>query len=613
METAKHPSGGQERQYAFVFVCQQGELELKALLLAASLRRFLRCRYQLIAAIPTPAREWGTPSDATISALREMGVRVVPIANPLGRDYAFANKIACVQIAVEADKLVFLDSDILCIRDFADEPRFDLALNLKPADHMTYSVDEDIWRKVYAIAGVPLPAIRLPATASQEFSLPYFNAGFVSLDAKLNLGTAWEECFRRLSVANDIANINSPPPHQAFWIDQVSLSVAIAKLQLPYDCLDERYNFPANLKPLDTRRLPYFCHYHSAEVIEQEPMLLQCVHSLMEETNGIRDRASVSPNWRFLLDSPRSLKKHSAQRLPPFLSALTGRPAAKAHRVCDEKPNILITGIPRSGTSYLCNLLHRYSNCVVVNEPVELLTTLAQELVPWSIPRLYRKLRSDICAGRPISNKLHQGAVTHDTRVSAETSDYIPAIDSEDFVLGTKNTIAYLTRLEGIRRVLPDVRVIVCIRDPFDTIASWKTSFPHLRDADISGLPVGNEREPWLTAAQRQALRQIIEIEDLAQRRARRWHYFAERILDQGHTVTLVRYDEMVTNPAQTLTKILSDLPKGKLREPVQPSRIRSAAHRLNASECQAIRAICSQSAAALGLLGDPCFAVSET
>jgi hypothetical protein len=208
---------------------------------------------------------------------------------------------------------------------------------------------------------------------------------------------------------------------------------------------------------------------------------------------------------------------------------------------------------------------------------------------------------------------LHQGVVTHDTRVSAETSDYIPAIDSEHFVLGTKNTIAYLTRLEGIRRVLPDVRVIVCIRDPFDTIASWKTSFPHLRDVDISGLPVGNEREPWLTAAQRQALQQIIDIEDLAQRRARRWHYFAERILDQGHRVTLVRYYEMVTNPAQTLTKILSDLPKGKLREPVQPSRIRSAAHRLNASECQAIRAICSQSAAALGLLGDPCFAVSET
>ncbi len=529
-------------------------------------------------------------------------MRVVPIVNPLGREYPFANKIACAQIAVQADKLVFLDSDILCIRDFADESRFALPINLKPADYMTYSVKEDVWRKVYEIAGVPPPTMRLPATASQEFSLPYFNAGFVSLDPKLNLGTAWEECFRRLSVANDIANLNSPPPHQAFWIDQVSLSVAIAKLQLPYDCLDERYNFPANLKPLDTRRLPYFCHYHSAEVIEQEPVLLQCVQSLMEETNGIPDRARVSPNWRFLLDSPRSLKKHSAQRLPSFLSALTGRPAAKAHRVCDEKADILITGIPRSGTSYLCNLLHRYSNCVVVNEPVELLVVLAQEVVPWSIPRLYRKLRSDISAGRPISNKLQQGVVTHDTLLSAETSDYIPAIDAEDFVLGTKNTIAYLTRFEGIRRVMPDVRVIVCIRDPFDTIASWKTSFPHLRDVDISGLPVGNEREPWLTVAQRQALEQIIDTDDLAQRRARRWHYFAERILDQGNTVTLVRYDEMVINPEHALTKILSGFPKGKLREPVQPSSIRSAAYQLDASERQAIRAICSQSAAALGL-----------
>lgn len=539
-------------------------------------------------------------------------MRVVPFVNPLGRDYSFANKIACVQIAVEADKLIFLDSDILCIRDFADEPRFDLPINLKPADHMTYSVDDDVWQKVYEVAGVPLPSMRLPATASQEFSLPYFNAGFVSLDAKLNLGMTWEECFRQLSVENEIANINSPPPHQAYWIDQVSLSVAIAKLQLPYDCLDERYNFPANLKSLDTQRLPYFCHYHFADVIEQEPVLLQCVRSLMEETTGIRDLVNASSSWRFLLDSPRSVKGHSPQGLPSLLSAFTGRPASKAHIVCNEAPNILITGIPRSGTSYLCNLLHRYSNCVVVNEPAEMLTTLGQELLPWSIPRLYRKLRSDICAGRPISNKLHQGEVTHDTVLSAETSDYTPAVDAEDFVLGTKNTIAYLTRLEGIRRVMPDVRVIVCIRDPFDTIASWKTSFPHLRDVDISGLPVGNEREPWLTALQREALQRIIDIEDLAQRRARRWHYFAERILDQGNTVTLVRYDEIVINPEQTLTKILGDLPKGKLREPVQPSRARSAEHQLDASERQAIGAICSQSAAALGLLGGPCFATSE-
>ena len=47
-------------RYCFVFVCQQGDLELKARLLAASLRHFLRCDFELVAALPTP--DAGCPS-----------------------------------------------------------------------------------------------------------------------------------------------------------------------------------------------------------------------------------------------------------------------------------------------------------------------------------------------------------------------------------------------------------------------------------------------------------------------------------------------------------------------------------------------------------------------
>jgi hypothetical protein len=586
------------RRYAFVFVCQHGAMEAKALLLAASLKRFLRCKYELVAAIPDPFDQTERPSAESLRLLDTMDVRCVGITNPLGGDYAFGNKLACLQIATDADKLVFVDSDVVCMREFNDEPRFQIPFNAKPADHMTYATDEDVWRQVYDTAGVPYPSMRLPATVSNEFAPPYFNAGWLAIDRGSELSVAWVECCRRIETNETLATRNSPPPHRTYWLDQVGLGVAVAKLNLEFDCLDERYNYPANLKPLDETQLPYFCHYHFPEVVEQEPALRRLIDSLTSEYAGLRAHLASFPDWNSVL-----ARKPTMTNTKLGVSSV-GRLLRRRVRTSQRKPaDLLITGIPRSGTSYLCNLLHRYSNCVVINEPLELLDILAREATPWSVARLYRRLRADIRGGRPVENKLSQGQVTTDTSAHGEVSMYTPRVDGDDFVLGTKNTVAYLTRLEGVRRVMPHVRIIACVRDPADTIASWKNSFPHLCDVDISGLPVGNEREPWLTGVQRDDLLRIINAGDLAQRRALRWRYLAERILEHRDHVTIVHYDAIVTDPHTVVMAILDGMPKGKLRVPLASSAVRSASHTLDAADRQAIRAICFQSATDLGFL----------
>jgi len=83
-------------RYAFVFVCQAGEIEAKALLLAASLKNVLHCQYELIAAVPSPASIWGELSPDTRRQLDEFGVRIVPIENPIDPDYGIGNKLACI-------------------------------------------------------------------------------------------------------------------------------------------------------------------------------------------------------------------------------------------------------------------------------------------------------------------------------------------------------------------------------------------------------------------------------------------------------------------------------------------------------------------------------------
>lgn len=567
------------RHYAFVFICQAGELEFKAAFLAASLKRYLRCRYELIAALPHPPEVWGTPSPRTLTLLAELGVRTAPITNEFGIDYPHGNKLACLEVPTAAEKIVFLDSDIVALREFTDEPRFGIAFNAKPADLQTYSTDEGIWGEVYETAGAPFPSLRVPSSVSREIGLPYFNAGVIAVNASANLGPVWRECARRVRANERLAGVNSPPPHKHLWLDQISLPVALHRLGLEIDCLDERYNFPTHLKPLNEEALPFFCHYHHLGVIAREPALRDLLHSLGEEYSALADLAQ------------RYGKEHFQSPPPARKSIARGKPA-----------DLLITGIPRSGTSYLCHLLHRYSNCVILNEPAEILQILANETAPWGIPLFYRNSRSHVERGIPLQNKLDQGKVTQDTALNNELSPYLPEVDNEQFILGTKNTLAYLARLEALRRVMPHARVIACVRDPFDAIGSWKTSFPHLRDARLSQFAVGKPEEPWLSNDQRRKLELIAATEDPAQRRALLWNYLGERILEQGDAVIRVNYADLVHKPAEVLARILGDWDAGVLREPITSSQLRNGKERLDAADRQAIRAICSQTAAELGL-----------
>lgn len=108
-------------KYCFIFVCQQGSLELESMLLAASLKRYLRCDYECVAAIPQPATQWGTVSEDTLVFMHDLGVRTVPITNRINENYPVGNKVACLGIDTPADKLIFLDSDILCGQEFSPD------------------------------------------------------------------------------------------------------------------------------------------------------------------------------------------------------------------------------------------------------------------------------------------------------------------------------------------------------------------------------------------------------------------------------------------------------------------------------------------------------------
>ena len=539
-----------ERTYAFIFI-SHGVLEAESLLLAASLRRYLRCDYELIAAVTTHADLWGEPSEQALALFQELGVRTAPITNTIDPAYPTINRIFCLQIPTDADKVVVIDSDMLCMRPFDDEPRFGIPFNSKPASLRTFTTDLGPWRAAYAETGVAMPEMRMPTTVSRQFIPPYFNTGLVAVDRDAGLGPVWLECCEQIMG-------NPSIPEVGRWADQIALAVAVEKLGLPYDCLDDRHNFPLRLRPLDDEDLPWFCHYGNFRSAAREPLVASEVESLVAERPALGEALGGREEWQPLLGPAGGHR--------PSLG--TARAAGRA------RPELIVTGIDCSGVDLLGELLASHSNCVVVRAPEEVLRERANQPAPWMIAPFYRQVRADVLDGRLEGEE----------------------VEDEDFVVATTHAHPYLLRLGAIRRAMPDARVVACVRDPLETIALWKQRSGELPGFEETG------GFSWLTLSHRETISLIESVGDAAQRRATWWQLLAEMILDQRAGVTIVDHRRLVEAPEAVAAEVLAGLPAGTLAAPPPTRDPAARPDALDDQDRQAIRAVCAQAAADLGV-----------
>ena len=571
-------------RFAISFVCQRGDLEIKALLLAASLRRFLTCNAELIACLPEPESQWGAVSPEALRVLASLGVRTVGIRNVIDDAYPIGNKVTCLDVATDAEHMVFLDTDILCLEPFDPGRWFARGFNAKPADAVGFADNPQDWQSVYELFGLTGPGRRVVTSVAGQLICPYFNAGVIGAPARTGLGATWADCCRTLAASDSLWEGRSLPAKWPF-LDQISLPVAVARAGLDVSLLGERLNFPANLKPLAAEEGgPILCHYHRPDVIRREPRLLELVANLLDGHPPIADVMATEPAWRQVLARTRSA---SGRRSPAPV------------------PEGVITGFPRSGTSLLCGLLHGLADHVAINEPRGVAPILTHTHRPWRLPLLYATLRCQVVDGEPIENKVVDGRVIEDTTLVNEYETYVPAVSREDFALWTKNTMSYAMRLPQIRDVMPEAAIVACVRNPFDTIASWISTFPHLRDAAVERFPVGSPSDRFLDARQREQLAAIAACDAPPLRRALLWRHLAETLLVNRHHVLLVRYEDLVADPATSMARILGAVPHlssagdlGHLR-PAQPRVGRRAG--LTEADVEAIRSICGDMARELG------------
>jgi hypothetical protein len=318
-------------KYCFVFVCQQGGLELKSILLAASLKRYLRCNYECVAAIPQPLAKWGTISEDTLALMHDLGVRSVPITNPINEYYPIGNKVACLGIDTPADKLIFLDSDILCVREFSpdtlspnpsslfgsipesvSEMKGIFAAPFNAVAGGVFSRDIKQWQQIYDLFKLPLPQWRIFSPGTNELVMPYFNAGVVVVQNGLGFAEVWKDCCQRIDAEASITN-------KYPWLDQIALPVAAARLGLTVNVLDIRFNYQVHFWPLP-KDLPFLCHYHTSTGIRSEPRLNQLVNELAN-TYPLLKKRLLNSSWAYLLE-PYTLNEKALYSVKRQIKAL---------------------------------------------------------------------------------------------------------------------------------------------------------------------------------------------------------------------------------------------------------------------------------------------------
>lgn len=569
------------------FVCEPGRLEAQAVVLAASLREW-HPDLELVAAAPR------APADVTSRVLSDLRVRIEPIVNPVAEDYPIGHKVAALGAGLPRGLRLFLDTDTLCVRPLDWQVVRTHPFAAKSADMATFG-DTPTWQRLYQRFGLALPPQRMVASVSEVLMHPYFNAGMIATTEAAGLAPEWARICRAIDAMEDI-NPRRP------WLDQIALPIAVARLGLAWRSLDEAWNYPAHMKPLGADAA--IVHYHQPAVVAREPRLWTQVGQLLARHPQMIAVVEADPAWAPVLAVIARHKTPSRRRRPwqrPGSRTTGADASAQARHARD----LIISGIPRSGTSYLCKSLEAFDNVAVINEPRIVFDWLRYSPDPWTVPILHADLRRCIDSGEPVENKLDaRGGLTEDTAVEESAQPYRPHLRNANWVLATKNTLAYMARLEGILRLMPGARVVLCVRHPLDTLASWKGTFAHLAAGDPANVPVGGLADPFLPAHLRAGLEVVASIAEAAYRRAAWWRLLAQDVVRWRERVVIVRYEDLVADPARELQRVLGPLARdaGHPRGVAKPSRSRVARRQtLEDADYDAVATQCADIAAMLG------------
>jgi len=260
-------------------------------------------------------------------------------------------------------------------------------------------------------------------------------------------------------------------------------------------------------------------------------------------------------------------------------------------------PYILITGIERSGTSYLCSKCNEFSNAIIMNEP-PVKCNIYDE--PYRIKEFFEYWRNQIISKKETYKMIRKdGNEVEDTmkEINNRSLKGIYDFDNENFIFGIKNPTPFLNRIPIFRQVFPECRYVACIRNPLDTCGS----IYNVLNQRTSLEPI-NFFYYKATTSRWKDIEFINNTRNKAYKTALIWKFHSDTILENLDIFILARYHESVINVQDIINKIYKGLDLGKQLKKFTTSEIRRSSQYLNDEMKYWIEKICKENAKKLGV-----------
>lgn len=219
--------------------------------------------------------------------------------------------------------------------------------------------------------------------------------------------------------------------------------------------------------------------------------------------------------------------------------------------------NVLITGMPRSGTTLVCSLLNKLPDIVALHEPMNVFEFVGRssDEVVRMIDKFFTESRKSLhehkfAISKHVGGKVRDNSATADaagkrTRQTEHGRIEVEKPLSQDFTLGIKHPAAFTALLEPLSKRF---ECFAIVRNPLATLGSWNSLdwFP-LKDGH---LPVGEKLDVDLARA-------LAAKSDTIDRQIHILEWFYDRFGQFLQESAVIRYEDLIGSHGRALAKIL--------------------------------------------------------
>ena len=220
--------------------------------------------------------------------------------------------------------------------------------------------------------------------------------------------------------------------------------------------------------------------------------------------------------------------------------------------------NILLTGLPRSGTTLSCHLLNRLPDTVALHEPMRVRDFAALDShrdVCTSIERYCVEQRASLRASGRARSKQVAGAIPTNSHQTAASDAGLRTsvvyggdlvVDkplSDDFYLVIKHIAAFAAIVDEASRHFP---LYALVRNPLAILASWNSIDFGFRQGRA---PAAERLDPVLTA-------RLNAIDDQFERQLALMSWFFEQFSRYLPAANILRYESLIASEGRDLSRI---------------------------------------------------------